>query len=212
MQDTRRKILEILQEQGQATVGQLSQVLDLTPVTVRHHLEVLHEEGLVDSPQRLQRSGPGRPQHVYRLTEAASAYFPNNYGGLVELLLEEVREQISPSALEGLMHGVAQRLAERAPAVSQAERPQEIMDSLVRFLNEQGYAAHWEQDDGGDYLLHTRNCPYKRVAQGHDEVCAIGVDLVERLAGAVPQRVSHIAAGDNICTYLLRFDDAERLV
>ena len=205
MQETRRKILGILQEQGQATVGELGQLLDLTTVTVRHHLEVLREEGLVGAPQRLRRSGPGRPQHVYRLTEAANAYFPNNYGGLVELLLEEVREQISPAVLEELMRGVAQRLAERAPAMSQAERPQEMMDGLVHFLNDQGYAACWEQNDAGDYLLHTRNCPYKRVAQDHGEVCAIGVDLVERLVGTAPQRVSHIAAGDNICTYLLRF-------
>ncbi len=208
MQETRHKILEILQTQGQATVGQLSQILELTQVTVRHHLEILRKEGLVGAPQRLRRPGPGRPRHVYRLTEAAHAYFPHNYDGLVELLLEEMQEQISPATREGLMRGVAQRLAERAPAMSRAERPQEMMDGLVHFLNEQGYAAYWEQNDAGDYLLHTRNCPYKRVAQDHDEVCAIGVDLVERLVGTAPRRVSHIAAGDNICTYLLSFNDA----
>ena len=71
MQTTRQRILEILKEKRQATVEELSEELELTPVTVRHHLEILRGEGLISAPSVLRRPGPGRPQHTYALTEAA---------------------------------------------------------------------------------------------------------------------------------------------
>ena len=88
MQSTRQRILKILKEERQATVEQLSDALELTPVTIRHHLEVLKGEGLVEAPQVLRRPGPGRPQYTYGLTEAAVDYFPKNYHGLADLMLE----------------------------------------------------------------------------------------------------------------------------
>ena len=63
MQKTRESIVQILKKRGQATVDELSRELGLTSVTVRHHIEILRQEGVVDSPEPLRRSGPGRPRH-----------------------------------------------------------------------------------------------------------------------------------------------------
>ena len=49
MQATRQRILEILKERGAATVEQLATELELTPVTIRHHLDILRRAGLVES-------------------------------------------------------------------------------------------------------------------------------------------------------------------
>lgn len=206
MQSTRQRILEILKERNQATVEQLSQALELTPVTIRHHLEVLRGEGLVDAPQVLRRPGPGRPQYAYGLTEAAADYFPKNYHGLIDLMLEEIEERVAPAELEQIMNGVAHRLAAQAPPL-QGESPHEILNAVVSFLNDKGYVAHWEETPEGNYLLHTCNCPYERVSQAHSEVCTIDSNLVGQLVGVSPQRMSHMATGDDNCTYLLRFEE-----
>ena len=47
MQTTRRTILEILRERGQATVDEMADQLGLTPMTVRHHLNLLQSQDLV---------------------------------------------------------------------------------------------------------------------------------------------------------------------
>lgn len=205
MQSTRQRILEILKEENQATVEQLSEALELTPVTIRHHLDILRGEGLVDAPKVLRRPGPGRPQYTYQLTEAASAYFPKNYHGLTDLMLDEIRERISPAELEQLMSGVAQRLAAQAASPRPAQSPREIMSAAVSFLNDKGYVARWEETLQGDFLLHTCNCPYRLVSQAHREVCTMDADLVSHLVGTPPQRLSQMAGGDDSCTYLFHF-------
>lgn len=210
MQSTRQRILEILKERNQATVEQLSAALELTPVTIRHHLDILRGEGLVGAPQVLRRSGPGRPQYTYALTEAAGDHFPKNYHGLANLMLNEIRQHVAPDEMERILHGVARRMAAQAPPLQPAQAPQEVMNAVVSFLNAKGYVARWEETPEGDCLLHTCNCPYERVSQAHSEVCAIDVSLVRQLVGASVQQVSHMTAGDDSCSYLFRFESVGR--
>jgi predicted ArsR family transcriptional regulator len=205
MQSTRQRILEILKEKNEATVEQLSKDLELTPVTIRHHLDILRGEGLVDAPRVLRRPGPGRPQYSYALTEAAGDYFPKNYHSLARLLFDEIRAKLTPAELERMMQGLAERFAKTAPSTKHKRRPQEIMNTAVRFLNDQGYVARWEKTPDGEYLLHTCNCPYERVAQAHSEVCTMDASLVDQVIGLASRRLSHMASGDDSCSYVIDF-------
>jgi predicted ArsR family transcriptional regulator len=205
MQSTRQRILEILKEKNEATVEQLSKGLELTSVTIRHHLDILRGEGLVDAPRVLRRPGPGRPQYTYALTEAAGDYFPKNYHSLVGVLFDEIRAKLTPAELERLMQGLADRLAATAPSTKNKRRPQEILNTAVRFLNDQGYVARWEKTPDGDYLLHTCNCPYERVAQAHSEVCTMDASFVGQVIGLPSRRLSHMASGDDSCSYVIDF-------
>lgn len=205
MQSTRQRILQILKERNLATIEELSQTLQLTPVTIRHHLDILRGEGLVGAPQTIRRAGPGRPQHAFGLTPAASEYFPKNYHGLTNVMLEEIRERLSPAEMEHMMNNIAQRMAADAPSPTANQTPQEIMRATVNYLNAKGYIARWEQTSNGDFVLHTCNCPYERVSQAHTEVCSMDTSLVSRLVGVAGERVSHLGSGDESCTYLFRF-------
>lgn len=202
MQETRQAILKILKEQGQATVDQLSSQLKLTPVTIRHHLDILRSEGLVDIPQVKHRQTPGRPQHVYILTERASEYFPKNYADFAHLTLLEVRDQIGHEQMESIARGVARRMAADAPQAMSDETMPQRLDRVVGFLNEKGYVARWEANDHG-YLLHTSNCPYRGLVHSHAEPCVMDMSLVAELIGATPQRLSWMAAGNEACTYFM---------
>jgi predicted ArsR family transcriptional regulator len=206
MQTTRQRILEILKEKNQATVEELSAELDLTSVTIRHHLDVLRGEGLVGAPEVLRRSGPGRPQHVYELTPAAAVHFPKNYHNLADFMLDEIRQHVSPTELEDIIRGVAERMAAEAPSRGTGKSRSEILNDAVTYLNEHGYVAHWERTPAGEYVMHTCNCPYERVAQVHQEVCKMDASLVGELLGADPERTSHMAKGDTSCSFVIRFE------
>ncbi|MDY7078731.1 MAG: ArsR family transcriptional regulator [Chloroflexota bacterium] len=207
MQATRERILNILKERDQVTVDELSQELDLTAVTVRHHLDILRGEGLVSAPLVRRGKGPGRPKHIFTLTEQASAFFPKKYGHLASMILGEVQACLPPDEVDQMMKRIGERIA------SQADLPDENnlevrLAATTEFLDELGYMARWERgDDDKDYLLHIANCPYEHVAHQHKEICKMDWTLLTSLLGTVPQRVSWAAQGDHQCTYLIRPPD-----
>ncbi len=115
MQTTRKRILEILKERGQATVDELSELLGLTSVTVRHHLDVLRSDGLIEPPVVRHRTSPGRPQYVYTLASRAADYFPRNFDGLSNRLLESIRSNLDERQINVIFEGVTHQFAAEAP-------------------------------------------------------------------------------------------------
>jgi predicted ArsR family transcriptional regulator len=202
MQATREHILRILKERHQATVDELSQTLGLTAVTVRHHLDILRREGLVAAPVARRRKAPGRPKHIYALTEKASLFFPKKYDDLAGLLLSEVDTHLPPDEVDQMMKHIGERIASQA-VLPDGDDFEARLAATVSFLNEQGYLAHWEQRDAGGYLLHVVNCPYERVARQDHRVCVMDLALLTHLLRVAPQRVSWVAQGDNQCTYAI---------
>lgn len=205
MQETRQHILEILRERGEATVDDIVAQLQkrrgkITAVTIRHHLLRLQEENLITEPQLRHRSTPGRPQHVYALTEQAHAYFPNNYQRLAAGLLDQIRANLPPQSVNVILEGVAQGMAKEAQ-IPDLPLPQRV-DLAVEYLNGRGYNAYWERVADG-YVLHTNNCPYHEVAKSTSALCEMDMRLIASLMGIVPRRIGHVAEGDTTCAYLI---------
>jgi predicted ArsR family transcriptional regulator len=206
MQETRRYILDILRKRGQATVDDIVNDLrlqrgdDITSVTVRHHLNILQEENLINSPEQRRRNSPGRPQHIYALTEKAQGSFPNNYQRLAQSLLKEIQNRLPPEGVNVILEGVALQMAGDA-AIPQLPMPDKL-NVVVGYLSEHGYEATWEQAAEG-YVLHTYNCPYHTLAEHNAVLCDMDMRLVASLLGVVPRRLSHVGAGDETCSYLI---------
>jgi predicted ArsR family transcriptional regulator len=202
MQKTRHRILEYLKLHGEATVEDLSEHLDhLTPVTVRHHLDVMRSEGTVEAPEIRHRTTPGRPKYFYRLADQAQSLFPTNVQTLTGHILDELKDSLNERQVNVIFDGVAQRMASSiAPAVA-GESLEQRLNRVVAHLSEQGYMASWEQRPEG-YVLHTRNCPYTLAAE-HPEMCVLDVRYISNLLGVVPRRLSHLLDGGNSCSYLV---------
>lgn len=202
MQSTRQEILEILKEEGQATVEDLAERLELTPMTIRHHLNVLQAQNLVitSKVRRLQRVG--RPRLVYTLTDAADELFPQNYGNLARLIVGEVKETVGVEETEAILRRVAERLAEEAPPATADQPFGERVAQVADFMEEQGFLTRWEKTDEG-YVMTNVNCPYRRVTREHGEVCLMDTELLNRLLGVEPKRLSDKTEPDSPCRFLL---------
>jgi predicted ArsR family transcriptional regulator len=204
MQQTRRHILDILKTRGESTVDEIVEELqqrrgkDITAVTVRHHITCLQKDDLIASPQLRHRDSPGRPQHVYKLTDAAIAQFPNNYQQLAAGLLQVMQEHLPPEGVNVILEGVARQMAGEAhiPDIPLSER----LDMAVEYLSTRGYEAYWESD-AADFILHTDNCPYHQIAKDNHTLCELDMRLIASLLGVVPRRLTHIVAGDSSCAY-----------
>jgi predicted ArsR family transcriptional regulator len=211
MQETRRQILEVLFEQEQATVDSIVSSLrsvrgdKITSVTVRHHLTKLQEEGLVSEPIMHHRSSPGRPSHIYELTNQGASFFPNNYQQMTTKLITHLDDKLPQSTINVIIEGVADDIASEAdiPEGNLQERVQAVVD----FLNGKGYHATWESTMYG-FILQTNNCPYHHAAQTNEHLCQLDMHLISRMLGVVPRLQSRISQGDETCAYLIPY--AER--
>jgi len=108
--DSRQRILEHMKRAGEASVAELSRALRLTPVTIRHHLETLQSERLLEAPEARRKTGPGRPEMVYRLSPVADRSMPRNYGELCACLLREFQEQPTGRPLTRILTEVGERI------------------------------------------------------------------------------------------------------
>ena len=77
MKTTKERIFDQLLLLQNATISQLSELLHISEISVRHHLMSLEEEGVISSSE--QRHGVGRPRFVYRLTEKGYQNAPTDY-------------------------------------------------------------------------------------------------------------------------------------
>src|SRR3954469_11436672 len=138
MQETRRLILEVLRSRGEATVDEVVAALterinhDITAVTIRHHLDILRSEDLVTAPVVRRRNTPGRPQHVYALTEKALEYFPNNYQNLAANLLDQMKSVLPQAQVNVIFEQMADKML--AGAGVQGTSVEARLDSAVVYL------------------------------------------------------------------------------
>lgn len=205
MHAVRKHILEILKETGGATVAELAERLEMAPVSVRHHLDILQGDNVI-RVGRLERTGNvGRPQQLYVLTHEAGELFPNNFAALAAGLVTQMKRMLPPEQVRTAFCAMARELARESDAALLAQLPiEEKLDRIAAFLSERGYLARWEVNpaaDEGGYLLHKYNCPYNGVSGEHRELCLMDELLVNELVGKSCCRTKSVAENNICCTY-----------
>jgi predicted ArsR family transcriptional regulator len=202
MQSTRQEILEILKIERTATVEDLAARLELTPMTIRHHLNVLQAQNLVSATKVRRSQKVGRPRLIYALTEAADQLFPQNYGELARRIVTELKETVGKDETRALLRRVAGRLAKQAPPPAAGQSFEDRLNQVARFLEGQGLLTRWQKTDQG-YVFINANCPYRKVVQEHGETCELDVALIRELLGVEPQRLDTGGQEEQACSYLL---------
>ncbi len=200
MHPTRQRIIELLKEREGATVDELATEVNMTPMAIRYHLNVLQASNLISAPAVRYQSGPGRPQQVYRLTAAADELFPEDYYSLTNYLLDELNTQLNKQDLAEIFSNIARRLAGEAPPAKEGQKFEERLNEVVIFFSKKGFVVDWEAS-GGNFKIHTHSCPYRQVVKKHHEVCSLDSQVISAMVGVVPTRIACFAAGDDHCVY-----------
>jgi predicted ArsR family transcriptional regulator len=204
MHDTRWTVLELIRTLPQATVASLAEALDVSPITVRHHLGNLQSEGLIAIA--VERKHVGRPKHVYTLTEAAQRYFPNQYHVLADRLLDTLKEMLPADQVAGIIDTVAAGVVVQygnLPGTKANGSLEDRLNWLVAVLGQEGFMAEIKRIDGNIVLTET-NCPYIYVGQRHPEVCHIDQSLIKQVMGADVEQTSCVLKGDAACVFCVK--------
>ena len=67
MKSTRERILDVLHSNPRSSINDLAEAVGINAISVRHHLNNLEADGLIQYDE--ERHGVGRPRLVYSLTE-----------------------------------------------------------------------------------------------------------------------------------------------
>ncbi len=200
-QSTRDVILHTLKSSNQLKVEELAEAADVSPVTVRHHLNSLQADGLIEVTS--VRRKVGRPFYVYSLSETGHELFPKKYVHLTNLLLNELKSHLPEEQVNELFGNAVQRIVEDHR--DQFERlPFEArLTYLMDMLAEEGFLAKWEKVDGEEYRITEYSCPYLSVGAKHDEVCTLDKELIISVMETPISQHSCMLEGDECCQFTI---------
>lgn len=195
---TREIILEAIKQSNEATVESLAQTADVSPVTVRHHLNSLQAESLLET--RSVRRKVGRPYYVYSLSDKGHELFPQRYVRLSNRLLDELKMRFPSGTVVELFSGVVEQIADEHRKEFEGLSVEKKLDYLVKLLADEGFLATWEPSSDG-YILTEYSCPYYSVGQKHDEVCSFDRQLVQIILQTEIHQHSCMLHGDTCCQF-----------
>ena len=195
----RRRLLEVLEGSDGDDVRSLADRLELHVNTVRTHLAVLEDAGLVISEAE-ERDRPGRPKLLYRTTGASLGRDSGDGGGyrfLAAVLASYLAssEQDPAGAAERAGTAWGHYLVDR-PAPFQSVDPGTALTRVVGLLQEFGFAPELDVQAPSQPQVFLHRCPFLEVAKEHqDIVCSIHLGLMR---GALDELGAEVEATDLI--------------
>lgn len=194
----RTRMLEVLRGEPDLDVAALAERLDLHVNTVRTHLGVLEDAGLVAAVVE-ERDRPGRPRRLFRATPAAEAAPPladdRGYRFLAGVLAGYLDATADDAAAAAEEAGAAWgRHVVESPAPFQRVAPTEAVDRLLELQREFGFEPRLLDTDTEQPRVLLRRCPFLDVAREHpDVVCSVHLGL---LRGALAELEVDVTAQD----------------
>ncbi len=202
MPETRKKILEFLRYHGQATVEILAEEVALTSMAVRHHLNILQADNLIEVAHARRDNRPGRPVQIYSLTDQARCACPQEYFQLTDILLVEMMDRIGGEEMATIFQNMANRIVANSPSPQDEQSFEDRLDQVIAFLRQRGFIVEWGQQEG-QYIIRHLACPYRQLAKQHHQVCLLDEKIIESMLPVKPVRLACIANDDQECVYYL---------
>ena len=200
-QNTRDLILHALKSSAQCNIESLAEAADVSPITVRHHLNVLQAEGLIEVES--VRRKVGRPYYVYSLSDKGNELFPQKYFSLTNRLLEELKDRLPPDTVNEIFISLVGRIMDERAGEFEGLPFEDRLNYVVNLLEKEGFLARWEKREDGRYQIIEYSCPYISMGQQHAEVCTLDKQLMVTVLGTAVEQHSCMLNGDDCCQFTL---------
>ena len=201
MQQTRRQILDCIKLNGGMSVSRLADELNIMPVTIRAHINVLERYNLVK--RREVRTGKaGRPRIVYSLTDAAQELFPQDYDHLAVSLISNMRKLYGNDSVKEVFKRVGEDMAKSNADEVKSEDLGDRIRGATRIMNKIGSLATWEKGSDG-FSVTAHNCPYLNVANQCADICDMEVAFLQEILDRDVELECSVVGGAHNCRFLI---------
>lgn len=197
---TREIILHAIKASNHSTVGTLAKAADISPVTVRHHLNSLQADNLITSES--VRRKVGRPYYVYSLSQEGAELFPKRYVQLSSRLLDELKTHLPSEQVKTIVSNIAAGILNDYKGEYENLPFEQQLDFLVKLLNSEGFLSSWEKTEEG-YSLIEYSCPYLSVSKEHNELCSFDTELILGVLQTTVEHRSCMIQGAEHCEFTM---------
>lgn len=199
LSEAKAELIDMMKLNGEISVDDAVDELDLAKTTIRQHLQLLEQYGLVQ--RRQQRQGRGRPRIMYSLTDEAREFYPSQEPRLLRKLVEYLLEQGHLMLVDDFFHrhwqDRADEVMERADELGGGQEA--TFEALHNFLSDEGFFP--ETTTNGTNELRVCNCPYRTAVSATRLPCRLEMEFLEQVTGKRVERTEYMFDGDNCCAY-----------
>ena len=198
---TGERILHIIKREGRVTAKQIADLLDMTTMGARQHLQALEDDSLLAIEDI--RVKVGRPTRHWSLTAKGHRHFADRHGELTIQVIDAVERLYGLEGVEKVtLDRESQTLAHYQAYMHGCETLEAKLKALVEIREQEGYMAEFEACDGG-YLFTENHCPICRAATHCPSLCQSELNIFRQLLGPEChiERTEHIVRGERRCRY-----------
>lgn len=198
MQDTRLQILSILQTEQRASAETLAKKMGFAIATIRHHMNILERDGLIQ--REVEHQSIGRPRLLYSISPRGQESFPKRYDQLSSYLISALKDRSAPEAIKNLLSSIAHGIVEENSPDIERKSLNQRTACLCQLLAKEGHVPRLSEDR--EHLSITLlTCPYLAVATRHTEICILDIELIHRILPGPVERKAWRPDGDHVCTF-----------
>lgn len=170
--ESRARLLDVLRTSERPfAADELAVVLGLHPNTVRAHLDVLEDAGLV-SASREERTRPGRPRRLFTAVPEEAEHEHELLAAALASSLEPLPDGDALAAASGRSWGHV--LVERLEPGREPTAPA-CVQRVVSLLQRRGFAP----EVAGDEIV-MRRCPFRDLAERYPRVvCSLHAGIID---------------------------------
>lgn len=205
MSETRDHILHLLKSRGPQETSALADLLGMSVVGARQHLNQLVDDGFLMAEDVAGQVG--RPRKMWRLTDGARSKFPDGHEALTAEMIEAIRTLFGEAGVERMIGLREEKVRARyADALAPLATLGARVKRLAKLRDQEGYMAAVERTAKNEWLLLENHCPICVAASHCQGFCRSELQTFREVLGedVSVEREEHVLAGARRCAYRVR--------
>lgn len=198
------QILELLLKNRRGlSIDNIADALNISRTAVQQHFFSIENEGYIrkDVPNKTA----GRPAALYIITDKGINYFPKQYAWFLEMVLDDLRQELSHDQFQRYMRKLGANLAQKLRSRFEGKNLTEKMDEMASVMKELGFQAEIYDNNENDTLnIQAHNCVFHDLAQKHAEICEFDLELMSKLLDRTVNKSTCMATGDCSCRFNIK--------
>lgn len=204
---------------GKKTILQIAKETGLSQMTVRFHLKILIEAGLVRKSNACRTGGAGRPGAFYELSKSLTmiSFPPRQYMLLSCILLAALKESLGELQAKAILYGFGKKLGqsfrmriERALVEDNEHTAEKFVHYLVNMCFKKiGIIAEIVKNNDREVLIKFYNCPFEEMARNYTSLICEGFEnglydgLYTNCKNFTWKKTKSVIKGDEYCEHML---------
>jgi len=192
-------ILASLKRSKGKAVGEISEELGKSYMGIKQHCDSMARRGLLETFRRPR--DVGRPEKIYRLTNACDPLFPQEAGAFSSDLLKAVADVYGKPAVEKLLFNLMQSRAERYRKKVRGKSVVERATLFAKLREEEGYSSRVAYDKEKGFRIEEYHNPLGEMFKAHPILAKAEDRMIEQVLGTKVTREVWKSGGQHICVF-----------